>query len=73
MSLLTEVLDRLSGIAIVRARLEEQIKFSDELRNIVLDHEKRLIWMEAKLASLGAFPKPTKLTTKTKNKNTNKN
>ena len=48
MSLVTEILDRLSGIAIVREKLNETTRHVEKLASWLLDHEKRLTTLEAK-------------------------
>lgn len=48
MSLVTEILDRLSGIAVVREKLNEATRHVDKISTWLLDHEKRLILLEAK-------------------------
>jgi hypothetical protein len=45
-SLVTEILDRLTGIAIVRERLSETGRAMDRLADAVLDHETRLVRLE---------------------------
>jgi len=47
MSLVTDILDRLSGVAIVKERLAETNKNVDRVLSWLLDHEKRLTRMEA--------------------------
>jgi hypothetical protein len=42
MSLVTEILDRLSGVAVVREKLSETSQKVNTLAAWVLDHEKRL-------------------------------
>ena len=49
MSLITEILDRLTGIAIVREKLSETARTTDRLADAVLDHEKRLVRLETTL------------------------
>ena len=49
MSLITEILDRLTGIAIVREKLSEAARTADRLGEAVLDHEKRLVRLETTL------------------------
>ena len=44
--MVTEILDRLTGIAIVRERLVETSKKADRLADAVLDHEKRIVRLE---------------------------
>lgn len=42
-----EILDRLSGISILKERLAETSRHVDNSLNWLLDHEKRLIHLEA--------------------------
>lgn len=60
MSLLTEILDRLSGIAVVRERVSDTAKRVDALAERVLDHERRLIRLET-LVSVAEVPAPKRL------------
>jgi hypothetical protein len=46
MSLVAEILDRLTGIAVVREKLSESGHKVDRLAEGLLDHEKRLIRLE---------------------------
>lgn len=46
MSLVTEILDRLSGVAVVREKLSETSRKVNTLAAWVLDHEKRLTRLE---------------------------
>lgn len=46
MSLLTDILDRLSGVAVVRERLSDTALRVDRLADRVLDHERRLARLE---------------------------
>lgn len=46
MSLVTEILDRLSGVAVVREKLSETSQKVNTLAAWVLDHEKRLTRLE---------------------------
>ena len=52
MSLVTEILDRLSGVAVVREKLSETSQKVNTLAAWVLDHEKRLTRLET-LSSVG--------------------
>ena len=45
MSLMTEILDRLSGIAVVREKLNETTRRVDKLADW-LDHERRIVRLE---------------------------
>jgi hypothetical protein len=47
MTVITEILDRLSGVAVVRERLAETGKRVDQLAERLLDHERRLTRLEA--------------------------
>lgn len=47
MSAITEILDRLSGIAAVKERLAETARSVDRSLTWLLDHEKRLIRFES--------------------------
>ena len=46
MSLITELLDRLSGVAVVRERLADTAKRVDSLADRLLDHERRITRLE---------------------------
>lgn len=46
MSVVTELLDRLSGIAVVRERLGETAKRVELLTDRLIDHERRLTRVE---------------------------
>jgi hypothetical protein len=46
LSLVTELLDRLSGIAVVRERLADTAKRVDALADRLLDHERRITRLE---------------------------
>lgn len=52
MSLVTDILDRLSGIAVVREQLNETTRNVERLADWLLDHEKRLTTIEAKRPAL---------------------
>lgn len=62
MSLMTDILDRLTGIAIVRAKLDETTDRVEHVGAWLLDHEKRIVRLEAK-ADLAPVPtrKPRRL------------
>lgn len=47
MSLVTEVLDRLSGIAAVREHMNMTSQRVEKLADLLIDHERRLIRLEA--------------------------
>jgi hypothetical protein len=46
LSLITELLDRLSGVAVVRERLGDAVKRVDALAERLVDHERRLTRLE---------------------------
>ena len=46
MSIVTDILDRLSGVSAVREQLNFTSQRVEKLAEIVLDHEKRLIRLE---------------------------
>ena len=48
MSLITEILDRLTGIAVVRTNLDETTDRLETMATWLLDHEKRVVRLEAK-------------------------
>jgi hypothetical protein len=48
MSLITEILDRLTGIAIVREKLDTTMQRVDQLAERFWDHETRLRMLEEK-------------------------
>ncbi len=49
MSLVSEILDRLSGVALVRERLGETSRRVERLAEYLLDHERRLARLEARV------------------------
>ncbi len=58
---LKEMYERLSGINLVKQRLEDAIQRLDKMSELALDHEKRLVRLETKLEGQGrhkALPKP---------------
>jgi len=62
-SLITELLDRLSGVAVVRERLADTAKRVDLLADRLLDHERRITRLEtlgSQPPSGGARPLPRK-------------
>lgn len=48
MSLVTDILERLSGIAIVREKLDDTAKRVDKVADWLLDHERRITTLEVK-------------------------
>lgn len=62
MSLVTEILDRLTGIAIVRAKLDETTQRVETIGAWLLDHEKRILRLEASIErAASAVPRPKRL------------
>jgi len=59
MSLVTEILERLSGIAIVREKLDYTAKNVDKVADWLLDHERRITTLEVKQAAV-AGDKPSR-------------
>ena len=47
MSLVTDILERLSGIAVVREKLNDTTQRIDKMADWLLDHEKRITTLEA--------------------------
>jgi hypothetical protein len=60
MSAITEILDRLSGVAVLKERMAETNRNVDRSLTWLLDHEKRLIRLEATSPpqAVPALPKP---------------
>ena len=54
MSVVTDILDRLSGVAVVRAKLDETLKRVDKVGDWLLDHERRLVELETHQKLLGS-------------------
>lgn len=48
MSLVTEILDRLTGIAVVRTKLDQTTDRVETMGAWLLDHEKRMVRLEAR-------------------------
>ena len=48
MSLVTDILERLSGIAVVREKLDDTAKRVDKVADWLLDHERRITTLEVK-------------------------
>jgi hypothetical protein len=62
MSAIADILDRLSGVAIVKERLAETARNVDRSLAWLLDHEKRLIHLEARAPTVSAAaPKRARL------------
>ena len=51
MSLVGDILDRLSGVAVVKAELEQTAKRLDRLADLMLNHETRIARVEGALAA----------------------
>ena len=47
MSMVTDILERLSGIAVVREKLNDTTQRIDKMADWLLDHEKRITTLEA--------------------------
>jgi hypothetical protein len=60
LSTIAEILDRLSGVSILKERLTETNRNVDRSLAWLLDHEKRLIHMEAKGQGAVSASRPTK-------------
>ncbi|MFN0299141.1 MAG: hypothetical protein ACKVQU_02180 [Burkholderiales bacterium] len=58
MSVITELLDRLSGIAIVKERLSETLRRVEQLGERVLEHDRRLTRIETVAEISMRSPKP---------------
>ena len=56
LSAITDILDRLSGVAVVKERLAETARNVDRSLVWLLDHEKRLIQLEARTPSPDVAP-----------------
>ncbi|MFN0316637.1 MAG: hypothetical protein ACKVQA_16560 [Burkholderiales bacterium] len=51
MSLVTDILDRLSGVAVIKAELEQTGKRIDRLGDLLMNHETRIARIEGSLSS----------------------
>ncbi len=60
MSLVAEILERLSGIAIVREKLDYTAKNVDKVADWLLDHERRITTLEAKQPAVAGGKAPRK-------------
>ena len=71
MSLVSDILDRLSGVAVVKAELEQTAKRLDRLADLMMNHETRIARVEGALAATAGIvptahsatkrlPKPSK-------------
>lgn len=54
MSVVTDILDRLSGVAVARAKLDETLQRVDKVGDWLLDHERRLVELETHQKLLGS-------------------
>lgn len=61
MSTIAEILDRLSGVAVLEERLAESNRNVDRSLSWLLDHEKRLIHLEAVSRAPAAAAAPRRL------------
>ena len=52
MSLVTDILERLSSIAIVREKLDDTTKRVDKVADWLLDHERRITTLEVKQSAV---------------------
>ena len=52
MSMVTDILERLSGIAVVREKLNDTAQRIDKVADWLLDHEKRITTLEATQSAL---------------------
>jgi hypothetical protein len=50
-SLITDILDRLSGVAVVKAELEQTSRRIDRLGELMMNHETRIARLEGSLAA----------------------
>jgi hypothetical protein len=50
MSLVTDILDRLSGVSLVKAELENTSKRIDRLCEVIMNHETRIARLEGSTA-----------------------
>jgi hypothetical protein len=56
MSVVSDILDRLSGVAVVKAELEQTAKRMDRLGDLVLNHETRIARIEGAMAGAASQP-----------------
>ncbi len=56
MSVVSDILDRLSGVAVVKAELEQTAKRMDRLGDLVLNHETRIARIEGVMAGAAGQP-----------------
>ncbi len=61
MSTIAEILDRLSSVAVLKERLAETNRNVDRSLSWLLDHEKRLIFLEAAPRAPAASAVPRRL------------
>jgi hypothetical protein len=58
MSLVTDILDRLSGVAVVRTELTHTAQRIDRLGKVVFNHETRIARLEGALAAGAHLAEP---------------
>lgn len=66
MGAITDILDRLSGVAVLKVQVEAVAKNVDRSLNWMLDHEKRLLKLEASQGSHAPVAPTTRRLTKSK-------
>lgn len=64
MSLVSDILDRLSGVAVVKAELEQTAKRLDRLADLMMNHETRIARVEGALAATAGIVPAAYSTTK---------
>ena len=64
MSLVSDILDRLSGVAVVKAELEQTAKRLDRLADLMMNHETRIARVEGALAATAGIVPAGHSTTK---------
>ena len=58
MSVIMDILDRLSGVAIVKERVLETSRNVDRATAWLLDHEKRILHLESRTDGVSPPPRP---------------
>jgi hypothetical protein len=56
MSIVSDILDRLLGVAVVKADLDQTARRLDRLGDLVFNHETRLARLEGVVAGISASP-----------------
>ena len=64
MSLVSDILDRLSGVAVVKAELEQTAKRLDRLADLMMNHETRIARVEGALEATAGIAPAAHSTTK---------